>query len=211
MRLAMLVGQARRLGPVRLLLLAEPGLHLAAQPVGLRARTRLVLNRALLDGVDLVVRLAQLDVRVVEARLQPLLALGRLLAVLSQLGDLLVGGDQVPLEPDRALLEIAPRPVELADLVLVVEHLPLFGVERVAQIEDVLLFLVDDLAQAEELALLGEGGRLREPLARLLDLLAQRLALVLQRVNPRLQLGVARLGLAQRAPRRRPAHRSSRR
>ena len=105
--------------------------------------------------------------------------------------------------PMRALLEIAPRPIELADLVLVVEHLPLFGVERVAQVEDVLLFLVDDLAQPQELALLGEGGRLREPLARLLDLLAQRLPLVLQRVNPRLQLGVARLGLARRARRRR--------
>ena len=39
------------------------------------------------------------------------------------------------------------------------------------------------LAQAQELPLLGEGGRLREPLARLLDLLAQRLALVLQVVG----------------------------
>ena len=195
----MLVGKPRRLGAVRLLLLAEPGLHLAAQAVGLGPRTRLFLNRALLDSVDLVVRLAQLDVRVVEARLQPLLALGRLLAVLPELGHLLVGGDQVPLEPDGALLEIAASPVELADLVLVIEHLPLFGVERVAQVEDVLLFLVDDLAQPQELALLGEGGRLREPLPRLLDLLAQRLALVLQRMDPRFQLGVARLGLA-RAP-----------
>ena len=101
-------GRARRragdLVPVRLVLLAKPRLHLAAQAVRLGARPRLVLRRALLDGVDLVVRLAQLDVRVVEPRLQHLLALGRLLAVLAQLGDLLVGGHQVPLEPDRALL-----------------------------------------------------------------------------------------------------------
>ena len=160
---------------------------------------RLLLNGALLDGVDLVVRLAQLVVRVVEARLQPLLALGRLLAVWPSSATFSLAATRFRSNPMRALFEIAARPVELPDLVLVVEDLALFGVERVAQIEDVLLFLVDDLAQPQELALLGEGGRLREPLARLLDLLAQRLPLVLQRMDARLQLGVARLGLA-RAP-----------
>ena len=195
-RLAVLVVQLGQLGAVSLLRPRPAAPPLGAQALVLAARPRLLLRHALLEGVDLLARLAQLLVRVVEPRLEPLLALGRLLAILRQLGHPLVGGDQVALEPQRALLQIAPRAIELPDLVLVVEDLALLRVQRVAKIENVLLFLVDDLAQPQELALLRERGGLREPLPRLLDLLAQCLPLVLERLDPRLQLGVARLGLS---------------
>ena len=194
-----LVLEPRHLLAVRLLGLAQPGLQIRARPLGLGLRARVLLRHALADGLDLVARLADLPVRVVEPRLQPLLALGRLVALAEQLGDLLVGGHHAALEAQRLLLEIAARPIQLADLVLVVEDLPLLGVQLLAQVEDVLFLLVDDLAQRQELALLREGRRLVESLARLLQLLAQRLALVLQRGDARLELHVARLRLAQRA------------
>ena len=195
--LAVLVIQLGHLGAVGLLRLGQPRLAVGAQTLVLAARAGVLLRHALLEPVDLLAGLAQLHVRVVEAHLEGLLPLGRLLAVLGQLRRPLVGRHQVAFEPQRRLFQIPPRTIELPELVLVVQDLPILRVERVAQIEDVFLFLVDDLAQPQELPLLGERRGLREALARLLDLLAQRLPLVLQRVDARLQLRVARLGLLE--------------
>ena len=192
-----LLGALGELGALVLLELHDLALHLGAQAVDLGARPRLVLREALLEAVHLLVRLAQLLVRVVEPRLEALLALDGLLAVERQLRHLLVGGDEAPLEPERLLLEVAAPAVELAHLVAVVEDLALLRVHAVAKVEDVLLFLVDDLAQAEELALFGEGRRQREALARLVELAAHRLALALERVDARLELRVLRLELAR--------------
>ena len=195
----LVVLEAPDLGAMRLLGLAQACLELGARPLHLALGARVLLRHALADRLDLVARLVDLAVRVVEPRLQALLALGRLVALAQQLGDLLRRRHHAALEAERLLLEIAARSIELADLVLVIEDLPLLGVQILAQVEDVLFLLVDDLAQREELALLGERRRLVEALARLLELLAQRLALVLQRADARLELHVARLGLAQRA------------
>ena len=154
-----------------------------ARPLHLGPTTFNLLANALAQPVNLVLTFAQLLVRVVETRLESLLALDGLLVVLSQLRRLLVGGDQIRLNPSVASSRSRRARSCSADLVLVVQDLPIFGVQRIPQIEDVLLFLVDDLPQAQQVALLGESAlvcRLRHPLALFVQLLAQRLALRLQ-------------------------------
>src|ERR1700690_3393775 len=139
------VGGAGHLLVVVLPGLEELSLELDPGPLHLGPPALDLLADPLAEGLDLVLSLAELLVRVVEPGLQPALALDRLVLVLEELGGLLVGDEEGPLEAQHPLLEIAPRPLVLPDLVLVVEDLPLLGVERGAQIEDVLLLLVDDL------------------------------------------------------------------
>src|SRR4029077_10549891 len=107
--LPVLVVEAGHLGAVPLLELRDPGLELGARPLRLHPPPDLLLHHALLEAIDLVVRLAQLHVSVVDAGFEGLLALPGLLPILRQLGDPLVGSHQVALEAERGLLEIAPR------------------------------------------------------------------------------------------------------
>jgi hypothetical protein len=67
-RLAVLVVQLGHLGAVALLRLGQPRLGVGAQALVLAARARVLLRHALLERVDLLARLAQLLVRVVETR-----------------------------------------------------------------------------------------------------------------------------------------------
>src|SRR5262249_33648069 len=117
--------------------------------------------RLALQVLELLVGLAELRLRDVDAGLQALLALERLLLVLAQAGDGLVGGDQVALQAEDLFLAAGELALELADLVLAAEDDPLLGVDLVAEVEDLLLLAVDDLAQVQELALAREGRRRR--------------------------------------------------
>src|SRR5262249_38761556 len=101
---------------------------------------------ALLPGVDLLVGAHELALGVVEPGLEALLALDAALLVVLQRLDLLPGGDELALDLEEPLIEVAPRPLELARLVAGVEDLALLAVEGVAEIEDLLVLLVDDLA-----------------------------------------------------------------
>src|SRR3569623_1108932 len=192
-----LVGGGGQAGAVRLLHVGDLRLQLGADLLALGARPLRLLQAALAHRLDLVLPLAQLLVRVVQAGLQPLLALDRLLLVLGQLLDLLVRRHQALLEPQRALFQIAARPLVLANLVLVVQDQPLLRVQAVAKVQDVLLLAVDDLPQVQQVALLRErplAGHLGGVLALLVQLLAQRLALGLQRGDAALQLAGAGVG-----------------
>ena len=179
-----------------LLQIDQLGLEIEPHLLGVRPYPLQILRGALARPLDFVLSLAQLLVGVVEPSLQALFPLDRLVLVLRELCHLLIGGHEGLLEAQRALVEIATRPLLLADLVLVVEDQPLLGVEPVPQVEDVLLLAVDDLAQAQKIALLRERPLVRgvgHALALLVHLLAQRLPLPLERRDPRLQLVGARL------------------
>ena len=191
-----LVGRLLEARPPRLLEVRQLVLEVEAQLLGLDPHALDLLGRPLPDRLDLVLALAQLLVRVVQPRLQALFPLDRLLLVLGQLLDLLVRRDQALLETERPLVEVAAGPLELADLVLVIEDQTLLGVEPVAQVEEVLLLAVDDLAQAEEVALLRERalvGGLNHALALLVELPTQGEPLGLERRDPSLQLAGARV------------------
>ena len=81
----------------------------------------------------------------------------------------------------------------LANAVLVVEHLTLFGVERVPQVQHILLFAVDGLAQTEQIPFLVERLRLQPPI-QLFQFTLQAALVVLQFVDALLQFGEHPLG-----------------